>query len=573
MQEALLRACREEPTVARHREALSRWLDTAEGPLAEGTRRQRQGVDGSRWLVRAIHEVLGPLAGGVVDVQVREGLLVAASDAGAPDATVWSTVERLRTGSAARVIRWARDGRLREVSLTDAAALLALLDGPPTPLEAVWGAAVCEPPPDGSGSGSLGQVRRLALTGPRHPVDVDPEIADAWVRRLPALEEVRTGVEPPAAMQRAWRARGIRRIAWWDGGSGPVRAAPQSADDPDGCVDRGGRGGAWIRSLAESGVWVWGRLHPRLSGLYLAARAGEPVVVDRWPGRERPEPAIMPTVPSPPPVWPSPRVSPVPTLAVHLERHLDDVLLEVPARRGLGPWLAPGVGGTRWAGWSSVGPRTSQEDALTGEGDCFALLDGMAGNSGILDALVPVSEALLGEGTGTERMARAHKALVAWGHRDGWIIGVGVSAMALQRHGSRVDITWIGDVSAGVWDGHRFRWVARPHHLWRLLPPGVKQRRFQRRLWNIVARVLGSDRPFEEPDSASVHLAPGERLVAMTSGVSDLLDGPNIGRVLAHAEDERDAVERVMAEVARIGPRANHTVLVLGPGDPPRTEP
>ncbi len=79
---------------------------------------------------------------------------------------------------------------------------------------------------------------------------------------------------------------------------------------------------------------------------------------------------------------------------------------------------------------------------------------------------------------------------------------------------------------------------------------------------HVITRALGGPgRP--EPDFFLVPLSSAERLVLCSDGVSGLLDHDEIGRILAEAQDPRDAADRIVAAAVAAGGTDNATAVVI----------
>jgi serine/threonine protein phosphatase PrpC len=79
---------------------------------------------------------------------------------------------------------------------------------------------------------------------------------------------------------------------------------------------------------------------------------------------------------------------------------------------------------------------------------------------------------------------------------------------------------------------------------------------------HVITRALGGPE-LPEPDFFLVPLSSAERLVLCSDGVSGLLEHDEIGRILAAAQDPRDAADRIVAAAVAAGGTDNATAVVI----------
>lgn len=80
---------------------------------------------------------------------------------------------------------------------------------------------------------------------------------------------------------------------------------------------------------------------------------------------------------------------------------------------------------------------------------------------------------------------------------------------------------------------------------------------------HVVTRVLGGGSSTVEPDFWLFPVSPGDRMVACSDGLTDVLPDLRIQAVLRAEPDARDAAERLVREALAAGAQDNVTVVVV----------
>lgn len=80
---------------------------------------------------------------------------------------------------------------------------------------------------------------------------------------------------------------------------------------------------------------------------------------------------------------------------------------------------------------------------------------------------------------------------------------------------------------------------------------------------HVVTRVLGGGSSTVEPDLWLFPVSPGDRMVACSDGLTDVLPDVRVQAVLRAEPDARDAAERLVREALAAGAQDNVTVVVV----------
>lgn len=79
---------------------------------------------------------------------------------------------------------------------------------------------------------------------------------------------------------------------------------------------------------------------------------------------------------------------------------------------------------------------------------------------------------------------------------------------------------------------------------------------------HVITRALGGQGSVEA-DYFVLPLAAAERLVLCSDGVSGMIDDAEIGQIMSHADDPRDAADKVVAAAVAAGGKDNATAVVV----------
>jgi protein phosphatase len=174
------------------------------------------------------------------------------------------------------------------------------------------------------------------------------------------------------------------------------------------------------------------------------------------------------------------------------------------------------------------------------------------------------------------RAARsAHEQLRAGTAADPARSGMGTTLTALLTDGSQVALGHLGDSRAYRLRGGTLTRLSRDHtFVQTLVDRGVvtaeEARRHPQR--NVVLEVLTGERP-SRPDLGPVDLAPGDRVLLCSDGLTDLVDDDLIAARLADAVDPEAVAVALVDEALAAGGIDNVTCLVADVVEGSRLQP
>ncbi|WP_454299630.1 protein phosphatase 2C domain-containing protein [Salana multivorans] len=231
------------------------------------------------------------------------------------------------------------------------------------------------------------------------------------------------------------------------------------------------------------------------------------------------------------------------------------------------------------AGATDLGTvRTNNEDAALMSARLVALADGMGGHAAgevasavVIDRLTPLAHTA-GDGPGTlslenltEALGRARATLRALSAADPSMMGMGTTLVALALAPEGVLLAHVGDSRIyRLRDGTLDLLTTDHTHVQRLVeagrldPAAVRQHPFR----SIILRSL-DDTSDDLPDVAPTDaIAPGDRLLLCSDGLSDYVTDDAIAQGLAHGTPQ-EAADRLIDLALGQATRDNVTVVVV----------
>ena len=208
----------------------------------------------------------------------------------------------------------------------------------------------------------------------------------------------------------------------------------------------------------------------------------------------------------------------------------------------------------------------------------WVVADGMGGHSAgeIASAIaVEVIAAEVANGCPLcESIEKAHQAILQAALDGQGEHGMGCTVVALKLNGYEVEVAWVGDSRAYLWDG-TLRPLSRDHSfVQQLIDSGAiseeEARHHPQR--SVITQALGaSDLKNVRVDSIREILARGERLLLCSDGLTGEVDDAHIAAVLKRSPDSQESVEQLIAAANNNGGSDNVTVvLVDAPANAPR---
>jgi serine/threonine protein phosphatase PrpC len=221
--------------------------------------------------------------------------------------------------------------------------------------------------------------------------------------------------------------------------------------------------------------------------------------------------------------------------------------------------------------------RTSNEDRYLCEPPTFAVADGMGGHrAGAVaaeTALAVVAE-LAGSRTDDPRdwLARANVEVMRRGASDRALRGMATTCTLLVLDGSTGRIAHVGDSRAYLFRDGGLRQLTEDHtFVGKLVREGMlnadEAARHPRR--SILMRGLGH-RAEVEVDLVTLDVAPGDKVLLCTDGLTSMVDDETIGVVLGDGLEPQPTVERLRDLANRAGGDDNVTVVLVEVSAPER---
>ncbi len=218
--------------------------------------------------------------------------------------------------------------------------------------------------------------------------------------------------------------------------------------------------------------------------------------------------------------------------------------------------------------------RSHNEDSFVAETPLFVVADGMGGHeAGEVASEIAVNTMLehVPEGPNAQELAEAvcmANRAVLRGAADGTgKPGMGTTMTAALIYGNHLVIAQVGDSRAYLLHHGKLQKLTRDHSL---VADLVEQGRIteeearyhpQR---SVITRALGSD-PNMRPDTYSLQVEEGDRLLLCSDGLSSMVTDDVIEAILVNAADPNRCCSALVAEALAAGGLDNVTVVVVDP--------
>lgn len=221
--------------------------------------------------------------------------------------------------------------------------------------------------------------------------------------------------------------------------------------------------------------------------------------------------------------------------------------------------------------------REGNEDSYLVDSPLFVIADGMGGHAaGDIASATAVekikehrSEITADDPTTLTGTVRdANRAIWDKSEIDPTVRGMGTTCTMILVEGDRAEVAHVGDSRAYLFHNGELRQITDDHTLvGRMvregkLKPEEAERHPQR---SMVTRALGVDEDVEV-DQFSVTLAPGDRLILCSDGLSGMLSEERIAQVLTNESDPQAAADRLIEDANEAGGEDNITVIVVDVG-------
>jgi len=214
--------------------------------------------------------------------------------------------------------------------------------------------------------------------------------------------------------------------------------------------------------------------------------------------------------------------------------------------------------------------REGNEDSYLIVEPLYAVADGMGGHRGGEVASSLALETVHGmferrEGSLAEQVAEANRAVFDRSQHDRKVSGMGTTLTAAQIDGNRVHLVHVGDSRAYLLRGGELTQITEDHTLvHRMVVEGeISEEEAETHPHrSILTRAIGVDRNIQV-DERDLEVAPGDRLLLCTDGLTGMVSEGQIREILLETLDPQEAVDELVKGANRAGGIDNITAVIL----------
>jgi PPM family protein phosphatase len=214
--------------------------------------------------------------------------------------------------------------------------------------------------------------------------------------------------------------------------------------------------------------------------------------------------------------------------------------------------------------------REGNEDSYLVVEPLYAVADGMGGHRGGEVASSLALETVQGmferrEGSLAEQVEEANRAVFDRSQSDRKVSGMGTTLTAAQIDGNRVHLVHVGDSRAYLLRGDELSQITEDHTLvHRMVMEGeISEEEAETHPHrSVLTRALGVDRNIQV-DEGDLQVAPGDRLLLCTDGLTGMVTETQIREILIDTLDPQEAVDKLVRAANRAGGTDNITAVIL----------
>jgi len=214
--------------------------------------------------------------------------------------------------------------------------------------------------------------------------------------------------------------------------------------------------------------------------------------------------------------------------------------------------------------------REGNEDSYLIVEPLYAVADGMGGHRGGEVASSLALETVHGmferrEGSLAEQVAEANRAVFDRSQHDRKVSGMGTTLTAAQIDGNRVHLVHVGDSRAYLLHGGQLMQITEDHTLvHRMVLEGeISEEEAETHPHrSVLTRALGVDQNIQV-DEGDLEVAPGDRLLLCTDGLTGMVPEGQIRKILLETPDPQEAVDNLVKGANRAGGIDNITAVIL----------
>jgi serine/threonine protein phosphatase PrpC len=226
---------------------------------------------------------------------------------------------------------------------------------------------------------------------------------------------------------------------------------------------------------------------------------------------------------------------------------------------------------TRVGATTDIGQiREGNEDAILINDPLYAVADGMGGHRGgevASNLALQTVEQMFAQrqGTLTEQVERANRAVFERSQSDRDVSGMGTTLTAALIEGGAVRLAHVGDSRAYLFRGGKLQLLTEDHTLvHRMVVEGeiteTEAENHPHR--SVLTRALGVEGDVRV-DETKVEVREGDRLLLCTDGLTGMLSEDEIELILQDVRDPQEAVDRLVREANRAGGIDNITAVII----------
>jgi serine/threonine protein phosphatase PrpC len=214
--------------------------------------------------------------------------------------------------------------------------------------------------------------------------------------------------------------------------------------------------------------------------------------------------------------------------------------------------------------------REGNEDSYLTLAPLFAVADGMGGHRGGEVASQLAVETLQrtfreGQGELPDQIQEANRAVFERSVTDRQVAGMGTTLTVALLEDDRIRLAHVGDSRAYLLRSGELSLLTEDHTLvHRMVQEGEisEEEAETHPQRSVLTRALGVDIAVEVDDETLV-VQPGDRLMLCTDGLTSMVRGDEIERILRDARSPAEAAEQLVRAANRAGGADNTTVVVL----------
>lgn len=214
--------------------------------------------------------------------------------------------------------------------------------------------------------------------------------------------------------------------------------------------------------------------------------------------------------------------------------------------------------------------REGNEDSFLVLDPLYAVADGMGGHRGgevasnlALQTIERMFTAR--EGTLTEQVEQANRAVFERSQSDRDVAGMGTTLTAALVQGAQVRLAHVGDSRAYLYRDGELRLLTEDHTLVHkmLIEGEISESEAETHPHrSILTRALGVDGSVQV-DEGVVEMRNGDRLLLCTDGLTGMVSDEQIKAVLEESKDSQESVDRLVRAANRAGGIDNITAVVI----------